>query len=187
MLCDLGRQNMILVHSSACSLKRTRLGLRYHISGGDEQMVRAPFQVLVLPFRRTEKTIEYAIFRRSDAGYWQGIAGGGEDEETPLQAARREAEEEAGISAESHYLRLDATSTVRVEEVVGTLLWGEDVRSIPEYCFGVEAMSKKLVLSGEHVESRWTPYATAIKMLHWDSNKTALRELDLRLLTKPED
>lgn len=39
----------------------------------------------------------YAIFSRSDAGYWQGVAGGGEDDETPIQAARRELAEEAGI------------------------------------------------------------------------------------------
>ncbi len=117
-------------------------------------MVRAPFQVLVLPFRRIGKAIEYAIFRRSDAGYWQGIAGGGEDQETPLQAARREAEEEAGIPAESHLVCLEATSTMPAEEVVGTLLWGEDVRVIPEYCFGVEVVIEKLVLSREHIGYR---------------------------------
>lgn len=150
-------------------------------------MARAPFQVLVLPFRRREKVIEYAIFRRTDAGYWQGIAGGGEDNETPLESARREAQEEAGISAESRYVPLNSSSVMPVEEVVGTLLWGEDVRVIPEYCFGVEPVGKNLVLSREHSEYRWVPHATAIEMLHWDSNKIALRELDRRLLTEHEN
>lgn len=32
--------------------------------------------------------IEYALLKRSDAGYWQGIAGGGENEEKPVEAAK---------------------------------------------------------------------------------------------------
>ena len=53
--------------------------------------MRAPFQILVIPFRRTAAGLEFAVLRRSDADYWQFVAGGGEDDETPLQAARREA------------------------------------------------------------------------------------------------
>lgn len=150
-------------------------------------MARAPFQVLIIPFRRTEKGIEYAIFRRSDSGYWQGIAGGGEGEETPSKAAAREAEEEAGISADSHYTLLDAVSKMPAEEIVGTLLWGTDVLVIPEYCFGVEVVSAQLVLSHEHAEYRWVPYDAAIDMLHFDSNKTALWELNHRLLRSLAD
>lgn len=55
-------------------------------------MPRAPFQVLVYPYRRLEGgLVNYALFRRSDAGWWQGIAGGGEGRESPEEAARREA------------------------------------------------------------------------------------------------
>ncbi len=145
-------------------------------------MARAPFQVLVFPYYRTDKATEYAIFRRTDAGYWQGIAGGGEDEETPLQAARREAQEETSIPAASRYVALDALSKVSVVHVAGTLLWGEDVLVIPEYCFGVEVVNRQLALSREHAEYRWVQYDTAVEMLHWDSNKTALWELNHRLL-----
>src|SRR5882672_8901989 len=63
-------------------------------------MGRAPFQVLVFPFRRVQAgRLEYAIFRRADIDAWQGIAGGGEDDETLIEAAIREAREEAGIKA----------------------------------------------------------------------------------------
>ena len=150
-------------------------------------MARAPFQVLAFPFCGWDKNLEYAIFRRSDADYWQGIAGGGEGDETPLEAARREGEEEAGIPAESHYVALDAVSEKPVEQVVGTLLWGKDVLVIPEYCFGVEVFDKQLVLSREHTEYRWVPFDTAMAMLHWDSNKTALQELERRLLLQSVD
>ena len=44
--------------------------------------MRAPYQVLIFPYYRTEKGIEYAIFHRSDADWWQAISGGGEDGET---------------------------------------------------------------------------------------------------------
>ncbi|HEY2253948.1 MAG TPA: NUDIX domain-containing protein, partial [Planctomycetaceae bacterium] len=73
-------------------------------------MPRAPFQVLVIPFRRIDGgSFVYALFRRQQAtgGYWQWIAGGGEDDESPLEAARREALEEAGIK-KGRYLPLDS-------------------------------------------------------------------------------
>lgn len=61
-------------------------------------MARAPFQIFVLPFRIVgRERFEYALFKRRDAADWQGIAGGGEDSETPLVAAKREAFEEARI------------------------------------------------------------------------------------------
>ena len=52
-------------------------------------MARAPFNVLVFPYRHVDHDqFEYALFKRSDAGFWQGVSGGGEDDETPLQTAR---------------------------------------------------------------------------------------------------
>jgi hypothetical protein len=48
----------------------------------------AVFRVLVFPFRRAVDGVVYALFRREDAGYWQGVAGGGEVGESPLEAAR---------------------------------------------------------------------------------------------------
>ncbi len=56
--------------------------------------MRAPYQVLIFPYIKTDDSIQYAIFNRSDYGYWQGIAGGGEDGEIPIESAKREAFEE---------------------------------------------------------------------------------------------
>jgi dihydroneopterin triphosphate diphosphatase len=54
-------------------------------------MARAPFQVLVFPYRALDDgDFEFAVFSRAAYRCWQGIAGGGEGEETPLQAAKRE-------------------------------------------------------------------------------------------------
>ena len=68
-------------------------------------MARAPFQVLVYPYRKaSNRQFEYALLRRSDQGLWQGIAGGGEGEEKPLEAAKRETYEESGIPPTSEFI-----------------------------------------------------------------------------------
>lgn len=143
-------------------------------------MARAPFQVLVLPYRFTPDGTEYAVFRRSDGDYWQFIAGGGEDKETPLEAARREAFEESGISPDSEFLALDTMNTVPVVGVCG-FQWGPDVFVIPEHCFGARVDNDDLSISREHTECLWVDYDTAADLLHWDSNKNALWELNHRL------
>ncbi len=146
-------------------------------------MSRAPFQVLVLPFRRCKgNRIEVAVFKRSDGAYWQFIAGGGEDNEIPLEAARREALEEAGISPDSMVIPLDSVSTIPVIGVTGAFTWGSDGFVIPEHTFGVEVNHSELNLSKEHTEYKWVGYQEALMMLKWDSNKNALWELHTRLV-----
>ena len=146
-------------------------------------MSRAPFQVLVLPYRITpDNAVLYAIFRRepSSGGYWQGIAGGGENGESPLEAAKRETLEEAGIDPSNKYTKLDSYAMIPVVNVCG-FRWGDDVLVIPEYCFGVKVDEEKLLLSYEHTEYKWLSYSRAMEILHWDSNKGALWELNFRV------
>jgi dATP pyrophosphohydrolase len=144
--------------------------------------MRAPFQVLVIPFRKSNSNIEYAIFKRSDADYWQFIAGGGEDGETPEQAAQREASEEAGVSSDSHLIRLDSTSTVPKENFAAAKSWPSTLYVVPEYCFAVDLGKSDIAISPEHLEFRWVLYGEAQKMLEWDSNRNALWEINERLL-----
>jgi dATP pyrophosphohydrolase len=147
--------------------------------------LRAPFQVLVLPYTRASHGgYRYAIFRRApETGcYWQGLAGGGEAGESPLDAAKREAWEEAGISTASNFTSLASMVTIPVVQVSG-FLWGRDLLVIPEYSFGVEVFTQKLSLSAEHTRYRWLSFESAHHALRWDSNKNALWELELRLQT----
>ena len=145
------------------------------------QPTRAPFQILVFPFIRTgQGPIEYAIFRRRDGEYWQGIAGGGENAETPLETARRETEEESGIAA-GEFMALSSMATVPVTAVTGEFTWGKGIYVLPEHAFGVRVQDKRIVLSGEHTEYRWVDYDTAVPMLKYDSNRNALWELNARL------
>ncbi len=142
------------------------------------------YQVLVLPYIFKEKEIKYGVFKRSDLEYWQGIAGGGETGETKLEAAKRETYEEAGISVDSWFLQLDSISSLPVVHVVGSFIWGEDVYVIKEYSFGIELFVKELILSNEHSTFKWVSYKEANSYLKWESNKTALWELNQRLLKR---
>ncbi len=145
-------------------------------------MSRSPFQVLVYPYLRSANgRLEYALFKRSDEGFWQGIAGGGEDDETPLEAARREAFEEAGIAPDAAFLGLDTVEPVPVTEFRNSSIWGEDLYVIPQYCFGVRVEGRRIVLSHEHTEYAWLAYDDARERLKFDGNRTALWELDARL------
>lgn len=144
---------------------------------------RAAFQVLVFPYRSDGAGgFAYALFRRADASYWQGVAGGGEDGESPLEAARRETAEEAGIPDDAEFVVLDSVATIPVVNVTGDFRWGPDVLVIPEHAFGVRRDHAGLKVSSEHTEYGWYGFDDAMKALRWDSNRNALWELNHRLL-----
>jgi dATP pyrophosphohydrolase len=142
---------------------------------------RAPFQVLVFPYRISLEKVQYALFKRSDNSAWQGIAGGGEDRETPFEAAARESIEEAGVPKGSTLIQLGTISSIPVTAFTDSFHWGNAIYVIPEYCFGIEAQGIKLCLSAEHLEIRWLGYSEAICLLRFDGNKTALWELNQKL------
>lgn len=146
-------------------------------------MSRAKFQVLVIPFIIRDNTPLYCIFQRSDMDIMQFIAGGGESGETPLDAAKREANEEAGIPFDNQYYSLDTCSSIPADcfSENHRKVWGEDCFVIPEYTFAVKAESDIIRLSHEHTEYVWADYESAVKALKYDSNRTALWELDSRI------
>jgi dATP pyrophosphohydrolase len=146
---------------------------------------RALFQVLVLPYAFSASgELRFAIFRRVDheGGYWQGIAGGGRPGESPLEAARREAAEEAGIPSDAPFLPLDSITSVPVEHFAAAADWPADTYVIPEYSFGVEAKADAITISHEHAEHMWLSFEAASARVKFDSNRTALWELHQRLM-----
>lgn len=110
------------------------------------------------------------------------MAGGGEDKETPIEAAVRELREETSINIKKEDLTvLDSKATIPVVNVTGTYTWGKDVFVVPEYAFAVNATNFQIKLSNEHTEFKWLEYDKAMNILTYDSNKTALWELNERL------
>jgi len=149
-----------------------------------ENIMRAPFQILAIPYKYESGTPLYCVLHRSDYDQWQFIAGGGEDNETPKEAAQREIWEEGGVSA-TNIIALHSTCSIPVEIFPRRRLygWPDDMYVVPEYSFGFEC-TDRLVLSHEHTELVWLPYKEAREKLQWDSNKTALYELNCILLNK---
>ena len=146
-------------------------------------MPRAPFQVLIIPFRRAVDSLQYCIFERTQPkGQMQFIAGGGEDDESPIQAAARECFEEARIKGEK---LVELTSSCHIPSSIFSReqreAWGREVLVIPEYSFGMEIVSERITLSDEHTAHSWVSYEQALSLLKWDSNKTALYELDSKI------
>ena len=146
-------------------------------------MARAKYQVLVIPYNLREGTVKYCIFHRSDMDAWQFIAGGGEDEdESELASAKREAYEEANISMNEIYFKLDTQCSISTECFKkARLVWGEKCLVIPEYSFAVNLSDISLHLSNEHTAYEWVDYETAKNRLKYDSNKVALWELDSKI------
>ena len=142
--------------------------------------MRAPFQILAIPYRK-HPALDFCVLRRADNDQWQFVAGGGEDAETPLEAAAREISEETGIQANRitelvsmAYVPADVISEYHRKH------WSPNTFVLPEYHFAFECGSG-ITLSGEHLGCEWLSYHDAMSRLTWDSNKTALYELNCRL------
>ena len=144
-------------------------------------VARAPFQVVAVPFRVRADGYEYAVFRRADDDAWQWIAGGGEDSETPGQAARREAFEEAGVSTDTSFYRLTTVDSVPVADFVARTIWPPDTYVIPQHYFACDGETLTPTLSAEHTEWCWADEREAMQLLRYDGNRTALFELAERL------
>lgn len=144
-------------------------------------MARSPFNVLVIPFRNLDGAREFAVFHRADQDMWQFIAGGGEGDEDPSRAARRETEEEAGITLpDRSWIALDSVASVP-RTAFPNAPWPDSVYVIPQHSFAVDASGVELRLSTEHDGLEWLMYEAAAKRLTWDSNRVALWELRERL------
>lgn len=143
--------------------------------------MRAPFQILAIPYRFNGLQPQYCVFHRSDFDQWQFIAGGGEDQETPLEAAKRETFEESGARP-GKWLELKSLSYIPAAVISEKHRqhWAKDSYVIPEYAFAFECQ-EDIKVSCEHTEYLWLAYDEAIRKLQWDSNRTALYELTCRL------
>ena len=144
--------------------------------------MRKPKQVLVFLYRKNEENeYEYCIFYRRKLNFWQAISGGVEDDETLVETVKREVLEETGISAKD-IIKLSSTSTIPVINVTGDFTWGQDVYVVTEYSFGVFIENSDIILSNEHKQYERLTDHKAYEKLKFDSNKTALWELNHGLL-----
>ena len=106
---------------------------------------------------------EYLVVHRvpEDGGYWHGIAGGVEVDETPAAAAARELFEETGFVGEPAALEKPFNY-----DVVTVHTFAVDV---PEHW--------EPELNDEHDEYRWCSREDAVALLFWPEPKELLRTL----------
>jgi dATP pyrophosphohydrolase len=149
-------------------------------------MARAPFQVIVIPFwKASSGELLYGIFKRRTHDMWQAISGGGEDLETPLEAAIRETREETGMAGQDGWVCLQSRASIPASVFSGTEHWPDDLFVVPEYAFGLAVADRNVELSTEHSECAWLPFHEAHRRLTWDSNRVALWELHCRVQGLP--
>lgn len=148
-------------------------------------MARKPENIHVYLYRKSLLgKFEFAVFQRADdPKCWQGISGGVEDGETTIQAALKESFEEAGTPLDSDIYALDTVSYIPADIFSAHTLWGENTVVIPMYYFAIP-FSEDIILSDEHIEAKWLEYDDADKLVYWHDQKTALWELNQRLLRK---
>ncbi len=143
--------------------------------------MRLPKQVLVIPYKIVEGKPKYCIFKRSDMDAWQWIAGGAEDfDKDIVDSAKRELFEETQIK-DVELEELEMRCKIPVTNVVKDFIWGEDVFYSEEFAFAADISDKEIVLSEEHKEYKWMEYDEVRKLLKYDSNKSALWELNVKL------
>lgn len=145
--------------------------------------MRQAYQTLIIPYVFKKGKPMFFIFKRKDFKIWQFVSGGGEDNETPEDTASRELCEEVGVCVpKKRFVRLSSITTIPAE-FVGGVRWGKNVIMIPEIAFAIEVESK-LQLGEEHSQHKLVTYYEAVSMLKYDSNKSALWELNYRLKNK---
>ncbi|WP_043267239.1 NUDIX pyrophosphatase [Streptomyces sp. CT34] len=144
-------------------------------------MPRAPFQVLVLPFRAVGAQTEFAVLRREDMNVWQPVAGGGEAGESPVQAAVREVSEELGLDEPVPLYPLQTTASIPARFFSDRGIWPTGTYVVPEHSFAADLTGVEVKISHEHTNIQWLDFQAAHSALRFDSNRTALGELHERL------
>ena len=123
--------------------------------------MRAPFQILALPYRKRGEDWEFCILHRADLDQWQFVSGGGEDRESPEQTLLREVWEETGFQIKD-FTRLSSVSSVPANVFRPDVRshWPKDTYVVPEYHFAY-ACEDDIHLSNEHTACVWLRYADA--------------------------
>jgi dATP pyrophosphohydrolase len=102
-----------------------------------------------------------------------------EDGESPVEAALRETKEEIGL--EGTLFSLDTRASVPKTAFLAHSTWPNSLYIVEEHAFAIELATPSLTLSPEHKEFDWLDYESAFQRLRWQSNQTALWELNQRI------
>lgn len=126
--------------------------------------------------RPTGAGFELLVLRRSargrSPGAWEAVHGHLEPGERPVDGARRELQEEAGLAPESLY------NLSRVESFY--LHRTDEVAVIPAFVAFVPA-GATAIISDEHDAAEWLPVGAARTRLSWPRSRRALDDIEALL------
>ena len=133
--------------------------------------------VLIVLHRPGESGWEFLAALRAPGArsesYWSLISGGVEPGETPFEAARRELEEETGLTAPLSW-----------DEIPMSLGFQGEEGWVVLYVFSAETPADwEPLLDEEHVDYRWYDAESALGVLFYEEPRAALREVAGRLET----
>ncbi len=142
--------------------------------------MRQPENVLVIPFIKKGDELKVAVFYRRHSDYCQFVAGGLEDQESHLHAARREFFEETGQLRVIRILPLKIEAFIPKEEFVD-FQDRPDIEAVHAVAFGFQLATPEFILSKEHYKVEWIPASEAAERLTFEFDREALRELLTRI------
>lgn len=139
---------------------------------------RRPESVLVLVYTGTGEVL--LLLRTSPENFWQSVTGSLEFGESALEAARRELQEETGLSAElvDHQI-----STLFEIKPPWRARYAPEVTHNREHRFSarLESPVEVRMAPEEHVEARWLSAEAALELASSETNRQAIRDIALPL------
>lgn len=125
-------------------------------------------------FKETNKGLKYLLLKRTltRGCYWQSVSGRIENNESAIEAAKREVYEETGLTSRE-IVDIDYINTFYELDTI-----------FLEPCFGIRVESERVKISDEHTEHKWLGFEDAVKTLKWNGNKRALEILNQQLCEK---
>jgi len=127
-----------------------------------------------------EKEPLYLMLKRSPeklyGGIWQCVTGKIEKNESPIETAVRELEEETGLNPKNKWT-IDIVNHFYEAEY-------DRMNLIP--VFGVEVQAKNVVLSDEHSEYLWCNIDDALSLFTWTQQKNGLKAFHEMLTASPK-